>query len=42
MCDFVDVMKLVQHELCRFYGDPFAKFENPTFDNFNVDGTLTN
>ncbi len=42
MCDFVDAMKLTQHELCRFSCDPFAKFENPTFDNFNANGTLTN
>ncbi len=42
MCDFVDAMKLAQHELCKLYCDPFAKFKNPTFDNFNVDGTLTN
>jgi hypothetical protein len=35
VCDFVNFVKLVQHELYKPYCDPYAKFEDLTFDDFN-------
>jgi len=42
VCNFVEVGKVAQQEFYRLYCDPCAKFEDPTFDNFNVIETLTN
>ncbi len=42
VCNFVEVVKVAQQEFYRLYCDPYAKFEDPTFDNFNVIETLTN
>lgn len=33
--DFVNVVKLVQQELYKFYYDPYVKFEDLAFDDFN-------
>jgi hypothetical protein len=39
----VEVVKVAQQELYKpLYCDPYAKFEDPIFDNFNVIETLTN
>ncbi len=35
VCDFVNFVKLVQHELYKPYCDPYAKFEDLAFDDFN-------
>jgi hypothetical protein len=35
MCDFLEFVKLAQQKLYRFYYDPYAKYEDPTFDEFN-------
>jgi hypothetical protein len=46
--NFVDSMKITHQELYQpyydIYGfyDPYVKFEDPTFDNFNAIETLTN
>ncbi len=42
VCNFVEIVKVAQQELYSLYSDPYAKFEDPTFDNFNVIETLTN
>jgi hypothetical protein len=42
MCDFVEFVKLAQHELYWFYCDLYAKYENLAFDEFNSIQTLTN
>jgi hypothetical protein len=42
VCNFVEVVKVTQQEFYRLYCDPYAKFEDPTFDNFNVIESLTN
>ncbi len=33
--DFVNVVKLVQQELYKLYYDPYVKFEDLAFDDFN-------
>jgi hypothetical protein len=38
----LEVVKVVQQEFYRLYSNPYAKFEDPTFDNFNIIETLTN
>jgi hypothetical protein len=35
VCDFVNAIKLTQHEMFIFYCDSFSKYEDPTCDNFN-------
>ncbi len=35
MSDFLDFVKLAQQELYQFYYDPYAKYEDLTFDEFN-------
>jgi len=42
MCNFVEFVKLTQHELYCLYCDPYAKYEDMTFDEFNSIQTLTN
>jgi hypothetical protein len=42
MCNFVEFVKLTQQELYRFYYDPYAKYEDLTFDEFNSIQVLTN
>ncbi len=36
MCDFVESVKLAQIKLYKLYYDPYTKFDDPTFDEFNV------
>jgi hypothetical protein len=38
----VGFVKLAQVELYTFYCDPYAKFKDPTFDNFHPIEALTN
>jgi len=41
--NFMDVIKMAQHELFKLYYNPFTKYENPTFYEFNHSIlTLTN
>jgi hypothetical protein len=41
--NFMDVIKMAQHELFKLYYNPFTKYENPTFYEFNQSIlTLTN
>jgi len=35
VCYFVNIVKLVQDELYKPYCDPYAKFEDLTFNDFN-------
>jgi hypothetical protein len=42
VCDFVEGVKLAQHKLYRLYCDPYIKFDDPTFDDFNAIEILTN
>jgi hypothetical protein len=42
MCNFVESIKLAQHELYQLYCGPYAKYEDPTFDEFNSMQALTN
>ncbi len=42
MCDFVESIKQVQQELYMLYCDPYIKFDDPAFDDFNVIEMLTN
>jgi hypothetical protein len=42
MCDFVEFVKLAQQKLYRFLYDPYAKYENLAFDEFNSIQVLTN
>jgi hypothetical protein len=42
VCDFVEGIKLAQHKLYRLYCDPYIKFDDPTFDDFNAIETFTN
>jgi hypothetical protein len=36
LCDFVEPIKLTQQELYQFYCDPFTKYEDETFDDWNL------
>jgi hypothetical protein len=38
----VDFVKVTQQKLYQFYHDPYVKFEDPTFNNFDAIETLTN
>jgi hypothetical protein len=42
MCDFVEFVKLAQQKLYQFLYDPYAKYENLAFDEFNSIQVLTN
>jgi hypothetical protein len=42
LCDFVKSVKLAQHELYRLYCDPYTRFDDPTFDDFNAIEALIN
>lgn len=42
VCNFVEIVKVAQQEFYSFYSDPYAKFEDPTSNIFNVIETLTN
>jgi hypothetical protein len=42
VCDFAESIKQMQQELYRLYYDPYTKFDDPTFDDFNVIETFTN
>jgi hypothetical protein len=42
VCDFVEVVKMAKQKLYKLYCDPYAKFEDLTFDDFNVIQTLNN
>jgi hypothetical protein len=35
MCNFLEFVKLAQQELFQFYCDPYAKYEDSAFDEFN-------
>ncbi len=39
--NFVDFVKLTHAKLYKLYCEPYAKFEDQTFDNFHFIGTLT-
>lgn len=36
ICDFVEIVKFVQHKLYRLYCDPYMKFNDLAFYNFNA------
>ncbi len=36
ICDFVEIIKFVQHKLYMLYCDPYMRFNDFAFDNFNV------
>ncbi len=36
ICDLVESVKFVQHKLYRLYCDPYMKFNDLAFDNFNA------
>jgi hypothetical protein len=38
----VDFVKVAQQKFYRFYCDPYVKFEDPTFKDFNAIENLTN
>ncbi len=40
--NFMDIFKPTQQDLFKFYYDPFTKYEDPTFDDFNYLLTLSN
>jgi hypothetical protein len=40
--NFVEVVKVAQQERYKFYCDPYTKFEDLAFDDFNTIRTLTN
>lgn len=42
VCNFVDFVKIVQQKFYQFYCDPYVKFEDLTFNDFNVVEILTN
>lgn len=42
MCNFFKFIKLAQQKLYWLYYDPFAKYEDETFDYFNSIEALTN
>lgn len=42
MCDFVENVKQLQQELFMLYCDPYTRFDNLTFNDFNVIEMLTN
>jgi hypothetical protein len=42
VCDFVETVKVAQQEPYIFYSDPYTKYEDLAFDDFNAIGTLTN
>jgi hypothetical protein len=42
MCDFVESIKLTQQELYWLYCNPYAKYEDSAFDEFNSIQALTN
>ncbi len=41
VCDFVESIKLAQQQLYWLYCDPYAKYEDSTFDEFNSIQALT-
>jgi hypothetical protein len=42
MCDFVESIKQAQQELYMLYCDPYIKFDDLAFDDFNVIEMFTN
>jgi hypothetical protein len=42
VCDFVESVKLAQAELYMLHCVPYTKFDDLTFDEFNIIETLTN
>jgi hypothetical protein len=42
LCEFVKNVKLTQHEFYRLYCDAYTRFDDPTFDDFNVIEALIN
>ncbi len=42
MCDFVEFLKLAQHEFYMIYFDLFGMFEGSKFNDFNAIRILTN
>jgi hypothetical protein len=42
MCDFVENIKLTQHEFYMLYCDPHTIFDDPTFDDFNAIKNIIN
>jgi len=42
VCDFMNAIKLTQHDMLIFYCDSFSKYEDPTCDNFNFLFILSN
>jgi hypothetical protein len=41
VCDFVEIVKFVQHKLYKLYCDPYIRFNDLAFDNFNAIGFLS-
>jgi type VI protein secretion system component VasK len=42
VCDFVESVKQAQQKLYKLYCDPYTRFNDQTFDDFNAIETLTN
>jgi len=42
VCDFVESVKQAQQKLYKLYCDPYTRFDDLTFDDFNVIETLSN
>ncbi len=42
MCDFVESVKQSQQELYMLYCDPYTRFDNLAFNDFNAIETLSN
>jgi hypothetical protein len=42
LCDFLKSVKPTQHELYMLYCDPYTRFDDPTFDDFNAIQALIN
>jgi hypothetical protein len=42
VCDYVENIKLAQHEFYMLYCDPHTIFDDPTFDNFNAIKNIIN
>jgi hypothetical protein len=40
--NLVDIIKLAEQKLFKLYYDPFTKYDNPTFDDFNFLFILSN
>lgn len=42
ICDFVEIIKFVQHKFYTLYCDPYMRFNDLAFENFNAIETANN